>query len=157
MQPVAVIIDSIQTVYLDDVNGSAGSVSQVLAHTSTVVLVRCMPPSLVLLYLNARQELVAEMWSRVPSKAYYVLNIGPGVRHCTAARCQAGKDPHLPHWPRHQGAHIRDAFCKAAAVGHLPGEHMSICRCQCNTTSDMNSCRGVWRPVGCCCQSVIES
>lgn len=29
MQPVAVIIDSIQTVYLDDVNGSAGSVSQV--------------------------------------------------------------------------------------------------------------------------------
>ena len=28
MQPVAVIIDSIQTVYLDDVNGSAGSVSQ---------------------------------------------------------------------------------------------------------------------------------
>lgn len=30
MQPVAVIIDSIQTVYLDDVNGSAGSVSQVL-------------------------------------------------------------------------------------------------------------------------------
>lgn len=29
MQPRAVIIDSIQTVYLDDVNGSAGSVSQV--------------------------------------------------------------------------------------------------------------------------------
>ena len=32
MQPRAVIIDSIQTVYLDDVNGSAGSVSQV-SHT----------------------------------------------------------------------------------------------------------------------------
>jgi predicted ATP-dependent serine protease len=31
MQPVAVIIDSIQTVYLDDVNGSAGSVSQARA------------------------------------------------------------------------------------------------------------------------------
>ena len=29
MQPRAVIVDSIQTVYLDDVNGSAGSVSQV--------------------------------------------------------------------------------------------------------------------------------
>ena len=29
MQPRAVVIDSIQTVYLDDVNGSAGSVSQV--------------------------------------------------------------------------------------------------------------------------------
>ena len=29
MRPRAVIIDSIQTVYLDDVNGSAGSVSQV--------------------------------------------------------------------------------------------------------------------------------
>ena len=29
MQPKAVIVDSIQTVYLDDVNGSAGSVSQV--------------------------------------------------------------------------------------------------------------------------------
>ncbi len=29
LQPRAVIIDSIQTVYLDDVNGSAGSVSQV--------------------------------------------------------------------------------------------------------------------------------
>lgn len=29
MQPAAVIVDSIQTVYLDDVNGSAGSVSQV--------------------------------------------------------------------------------------------------------------------------------
>ena len=29
MHPAAVIIDSIQTVYLDDVNGSAGSVSQV--------------------------------------------------------------------------------------------------------------------------------
>lgn len=29
MQPRAVIIDSIQTVYLDDVTGSAGSVSQV--------------------------------------------------------------------------------------------------------------------------------
>lgn len=29
MQPVAVIIDSIQTVYLEDVTGSAGSVSQV--------------------------------------------------------------------------------------------------------------------------------
>ena len=32
MRPRAVIIDSIQTVYLDDVNGSAGSVSQVLHH-----------------------------------------------------------------------------------------------------------------------------
>lgn len=29
MQPRAVIVDSIQTVYLDDVTGSAGSVSQV--------------------------------------------------------------------------------------------------------------------------------
>ena len=29
MQPRAVVIDSIQTVYLDDVSGSAGSVSQV--------------------------------------------------------------------------------------------------------------------------------
>ncbi len=29
MRPRAVIVDSIQTVYLDDVNGSAGSVSQV--------------------------------------------------------------------------------------------------------------------------------
>lgn len=31
MRPRAVIIDSIQTVYLDDVTGSAGSVSQVRA------------------------------------------------------------------------------------------------------------------------------
>lgn len=29
MRPRAVIVDSIQTVYLDDVNGSAGSISQV--------------------------------------------------------------------------------------------------------------------------------
>ena len=29
LRPKAVIIDSIQTVYLDDVNGSSGSVSQV--------------------------------------------------------------------------------------------------------------------------------
>ncbi len=34
MQPRAVIIDSIQTVYLDDVTGSAGSVSQVPLHSS---------------------------------------------------------------------------------------------------------------------------
>lgn len=33
MRPRAVIIDSIQTVYLDDVNGSAGSVSQVHLET----------------------------------------------------------------------------------------------------------------------------
>ena len=32
MQPRAVVIDSIQTVYLDDVSGSAGSVSQVRPH-----------------------------------------------------------------------------------------------------------------------------
>ena len=32
MQPRAVVIDSIQTVYLDDVSGSAGSVSQARAH-----------------------------------------------------------------------------------------------------------------------------
>ena len=32
MRPRAVIIDSIQTVYLDDVTGSSGSVSQVQAH-----------------------------------------------------------------------------------------------------------------------------
>lgn len=31
LQPRAVIIDSIQTVYLDDVTGSAGSVSQVMS------------------------------------------------------------------------------------------------------------------------------
>ena len=31
MRPRAVVIDSIQTVYLDDVNGSAGSVSQARA------------------------------------------------------------------------------------------------------------------------------
>ena len=34
MQPRAVVIDSIQTVYLDDVSGSAGSVSQVRPHAS---------------------------------------------------------------------------------------------------------------------------
>ena len=32
MRPCAVIVDSIQTVYLDDVTGSAGSVSQVSPH-----------------------------------------------------------------------------------------------------------------------------
>ena len=32
MRPRAVIVDSIQTVYLDDVTGSAGSVSQVRPH-----------------------------------------------------------------------------------------------------------------------------
>ena len=35
MQPRAVIVDSIQTVYLDDVTGSAGSVSQVSSSLAT--------------------------------------------------------------------------------------------------------------------------
>ena len=43
MQPRAVVIDSIQTVYLDDVNGSAGSVSQVLVMRC---IVRVQPASL---------------------------------------------------------------------------------------------------------------
>ena len=42
MQPTAVIVDSIQTVYLDDVNGSAGSVSQVQSHLRTTTVVRAM-------------------------------------------------------------------------------------------------------------------
>lgn len=37
MQPRAVIVDSIQTVYLDDVTGSAGSISQVSGLFSTSV------------------------------------------------------------------------------------------------------------------------
>ena len=44
MRPRAVIVDSIQTVYLDDVNGSAGSVSQVrscLAHCTAYLLAQC--------------------------------------------------------------------------------------------------------------------
>ena len=42
MQPAAVIVDSIQTVYLDDVNGSAGSVSQVQSHLLITTVVRAM-------------------------------------------------------------------------------------------------------------------
>ena len=40
MQPAAVIVDSIQTVYLDDVNGSAGSVSQVQSLSLIITVVR---------------------------------------------------------------------------------------------------------------------
>ena len=41
MQPKAVIVDSIQTVYLDDVNGSAGSVSQVHFFCPAIVSACC--------------------------------------------------------------------------------------------------------------------
>ncbi len=40
LRPRAVVIDSIQTVYLDDVSGSAGSVSQARTHAL------CPPPLL---------------------------------------------------------------------------------------------------------------
>ena len=45
MQPRAVIVDSIQTVYLDDVNGSSGSISQVRGPPSPPPL---FPSSLLL-------------------------------------------------------------------------------------------------------------
>lgn len=43
MRPRAVIVDSIQTVYLDDVNGSAGSISQVSSssHISGLPIEKC--------------------------------------------------------------------------------------------------------------------
>lgn len=99
MQPVAVIIDSIQTVYLDDVNGSAGSVSQVCGLSACCYwwhnpgVAHSMQPSGS-----------ACRWHAALLEVSLCSHTGARVRHSAAPCRQAGEDPHLPDWPRNQGA-----------------------------------------------------
>ncbi len=120
MQPVAVIIDSIQTVYLDDVNGSAGSVSQVPRRLFESIDLRKMEgASLAGVRLASSPQAAAPAMQRgccFPRTGGYsrsrhltwrcvaCLPPGAGVRHGAAACRQAGEDPHLSHRPRHEGA-----------------------------------------------------
>jgi hypothetical protein len=95
MQPRAVVIDSIQTVYLDDVSGSAGSVSQVRPHASQMITTgdkdltrqygtrvwgQVLDSLLLVCRCDAR---AAAAHSRAECCAAWLA--GEGVRHCLAA------------------------------------------------------------------------